>query len=109
MGRSVTMCEFPILSLGVGWSLPLCVGCRRHHLPLAVGAIVYLVTVIDCYSPQVAGWAIADHMRTELAPEALKAADALQGGLAGAKFHTDHKRRYNSRSSRHRPELGQLA
>lgn len=27
---------------------------------------IYLATVIDCYSKKVVGWAIADHMRTEL-------------------------------------------
>jgi transposase len=34
----------------------------------------------------VTGWAIAEHMRTELVEDALKAADALRGGLAGAVF-----------------------
>ncbi len=60
------------------------------YLPLATGATLYLATVIDCCSRRVAGWAIAEHMRTELVEDALKAADALRGGLAGAVFHTDY-------------------
>jgi len=57
---------------------------------LADGGNLYLASVIDCCSRRVAGWAIADHMRTELVEDALKAADALRGGLAGAKFHSDY-------------------
>ena len=33
---------------------------------------------------------IAEHMRTELVEDALKAAAALRGSLAGAVFHSDH-------------------
>ena len=36
------------------------------YLPLADGTNLYLATVIDCYSRRLAGWALADHMRTEL-------------------------------------------
>ena len=46
------------------------------YLPLATGANLYLATVIDCCSRRVAGWAITDHMRTELVADALKAADS---------------------------------
>jgi len=60
------------------------------YLPLATGGNLYLATVIDCYSRRVAGWAIAEHMRTELVEDALIAADVLRGGLAGAVFHTDY-------------------
>jgi len=60
------------------------------YLPLATGGNLYLATVIDCCSRRVAGWAIAEHMRTELVEDALKAADAVRGGLAGAVFHSDH-------------------
>jgi transposase InsO family protein len=66
------------------------------YLPLATGSNLYLATVIDCYSGRVAGWAIADHMRTELVEDALKAADALRGSLAGAVFHSDHGSQYTS-------------
>lgn len=67
------------------------------YLPLATGANLYLATVIDCFSRRVAGWAIADHMRTELVEDALKAAAALRGSLAGAIFHADHGSQYTSR------------
>ena len=40
------------------------------YLPLATGTNLYLATVIDCCSRRVAGWAIAEHMRTELVADA---------------------------------------
>jgi transposase InsO family protein len=67
------------------------------YLPLATGGNLYLATVIDCCSRRVAGWAIAEHMRTELVEDALNAADALRGGLSGAVFHSDHGSQYTSR------------
>ena len=66
------------------------------YLPLATGGNLYLATVIDCCSRRITGWAIADHMRTELVADALKAADALRGSLAGAIFHSDHGSQYTS-------------
>ncbi len=48
--------------------------------------------MIDCCSARVAGWAIAEHMRTELVEDALNAAAALRGSLAGAVFPADHGR-----------------
>jgi transposase InsO family protein len=53
--------------------------------------------VIDCCSRRVAGWAIADHMRTELVEDAIKAAAALRGSLVNAVFHSDHGSHYTSR------------
>jgi transposase InsO family protein len=67
------------------------------YLPLATGGNLYLATVIDCCSRRVAGWAIAEHMRTELVADALAAAAALRGSLAGAVFHADHGSQYTSR------------
>ena len=67
------------------------------YLPLATGGNLYLATVIDCCSRRVTGWAIADHMRTELVEDALKAAAALRGSLDGAIFHADHGSQYTSR------------
>lgn len=66
------------------------------YLPLATGGNLYLATVIDCCSRRVAGWAIADHMRTELVADALNAAEALRGDLTGAVFHADHGSQYTS-------------
>ncbi len=67
------------------------------YLPLSTGGNLYLATVIDCFSGRVAGWAIADHMRTDLVEDALKAAAALRGSLAGAIFHADHGSQYTSK------------
>jgi transposase InsO family protein len=67
------------------------------YLPLATGSNLYLAPVIDCCSRRVTGWAIADHMRTELVEDALTAAAALRGSLAGAVFHSDHRSQYSSR------------
>ncbi len=67
------------------------------YLPLGTGSNLYLATVIDCCSRRVAGWAMAEHMRTELVEDALKAAAALRGSLDGAVFHADHGSQYTSR------------
>jgi transposase InsO family protein len=67
------------------------------YLPLADGNNLYLATVIDCYSRRLAGWSIANHMRTELVTDALKAAHATRGSLTGAIFHSDHGSVYTSK------------
>ena len=70
------------------------------YLPLseaAGGGNLHLATVIGCYSRRLVGWAIADHMRTELVEDALKAAAATRGSLAGAIFHSDHGSVYCSK------------
>ncbi|MFF4281426.1 DDE-type integrase/transposase/recombinase, partial [Streptomyces kronopolitis] len=41
------------------------------YLPLDGGKFLYLATVIDLASRRLAGWAIADHMRTDLVTDAL--------------------------------------
>jgi transposase InsO family protein len=68
------------------------------YLPIADGTNLYLATVIDCYSRRLVGWAIADHMRTELVEDALKAAAATRGSLKGAVFHSDHGSVYCSKA-----------
>jgi transposase InsO family protein len=67
------------------------------YLPLADGGNLYLATVIDCCSRKLAGWAVADHMRTELVTDALKAALTDRGSLRGAIFHADHGAQYTSK------------
>lgn len=67
------------------------------YLPIADGTNLYLATVIDCYSRRLVGWAIADHMRTELVEDALKAAAATRGTLEGSVFHSDHGSVYCSK------------
>ncbi|MDN6407407.1 MAG: DDE-type integrase/transposase/recombinase [Corynebacterium casei] len=60
------------------------------YLPCKNGTNMYLATVIDLYSRKLAGFAIADHMRTSLVIEALEHANTVRGGLDGAIFHSDH-------------------
>ncbi|AOD20926.1 integrase (plasmid) [Rhodococcus sp. p52] len=67
------------------------------YLPLADGSNLYLATVIDCCSRKLAGWAVADHMRTSLVEDALKAARADRESLKGALFHSDHGSVYTSK------------
>jgi transposase InsO family protein len=66
------------------------------YLPYGDGQFLYLATVIDCHSRRVAGWSIADHMRTDLIADALKAAATLRTSLDGAIFHSDHGAQYAS-------------
>ncbi len=61
---------------------------------------VYLATVIDCYSKKVVGWAIADHMRTELVENALRNAAATTLIGADAIWHSDRGSVYTSASFR---------
>jgi transposase InsO family protein len=67
------------------------------YLPVGDGEFLYLATVIDCYSRRLVGWSVADHMRTSLVANALRAAAATRGSLAGAVFHSDHGAQYTSR------------
>jgi transposase InsO family protein len=68
------------------------------YLPCGDGQNLYRATVIDCFSRRLVGWSIADHMRTELVADALVAAAAERGSLAGAVFHSDHGAQYSSRA-----------
>lgn len=60
------------------------------YLPVEGGKFCSLATVIDLASRRLAGWAIADHMRTDLVTDALAAALQTRGSLAGSIMHTDH-------------------
>ena len=68
------------------------------YLPIADGTFAYLATVMDLCSRRLVGWAIADHMRTELVLDALAAAQHTRGSLAGSVFHSDHGSQYGSRA-----------
>lgn len=68
------------------------------YLPVSGARPLYLATVIDLASRRLAGWAIADHMRTELVTDALAAAERTRGNLTGAIMHTDHGSQYTSRA-----------
>ena len=66
------------------------------YLPIGDGQFLYLATVLDLHSRRLAGWSIADHMRTELVTDALRATAATRGSLDGAIFHSDHGAQYTS-------------
>jgi len=68
------------------------------YLPVGERGFLYLATVIDLHSRRLAGWAIADHMRTDLVIDALTAAQRTRGSLDGAIMHTDHGAQYTSKS-----------
>ncbi len=69
---------------------------------------LYLATVIDAHSRRVVGWAIGDHMRTDLVEDALKMAITLRGELpAQVVFHTDRGTQGGfKRSSQHLDQRG---
>jgi transposase InsO family protein len=78
------------------------------YLPIAGGQFLYLATVLDLYSKRLAGWSIADHMRTQLVIDALRAAAATRGekGLRGAVFHSDNGAQGGFDWSSQHPDLG---
>jgi transposase InsO family protein len=58
---------------------------------------LYLATVIDLSSRRIVGWAMADHMRTELVGDALKMAIDARKPPAGLIFHSDRGSQYTSK------------
>jgi transposase InsO family protein len=68
------------------------------YLPVGERGFLYLATVIDLHSRRLAGWAIADHMRTDLVIDAFNAALRTRGSLDGAIMHTDHGAQYTSKA-----------
>jgi transposase InsO family protein len=58
---------------------------------------LFLATVIDLFSRRVIGWALASHMRVDLACDALKMAIATRGGdVSGVIFHSDRGSQYTA-------------
>lgn len=53
------------------------------YLLVGGGQFLYSATVLDLCSKRLAGWSIADHMRTELVTDALRAAAAAPAACAG--------------------------
>jgi transposase InsO family protein len=60
----------------------------------------YLATVIDLASRRVVGWALADHMRTDLVSDALMMACTTRRPPANAIFHSDRGCQYTSHDYR---------
>ena len=50
---------------------------------------LYLASVMDCYSRRIVGWAIADHLRSELVVDALEMAVNRRRPDAGLVHHSD--------------------
>ena len=57
------------------------------HVPTLVG-FLYLAIILDVFSRRIVGWAMANHLRTELVVEALEMAVA-QRRPAGVIHHSD--------------------
>jgi putative transposase len=57
---------------------------------------LYLATVIDCFNKEVIGWAMADHMRTELVTDALDMAARNHVLQPGCIMHSDRGAQYTS-------------
>jgi transposase InsO family protein len=65
------------------------------YVPTGEGWL-YVASVLDLGSRRLAGWAMADNMRTSLVTSALQRAVALRGCVAGAIFHSDLGSQYLS-------------
>jgi putative transposase len=57
---------------------------------------LYLATVIDCFNKEVIGYAMADHMRTELVTDALDMAARNHTLAENCVMHSDHGTQYTS-------------
>ncbi len=69
------------------------------YIPTVDGWL-YLAIVIDLCSRRVVGWALADHMRSELVIEALEQALGSTEKVAGRIFHSDRGSQYGSKAYR---------
>jgi putative transposase len=65
------------------------------YLPTQEGWL-YLAAVLDAFSRRVVGWAMADHLRTELVLDALDLALATRRPAAGLVHHSDRGCQYTS-------------
>ena len=65
------------------------------YIPTGEGWL-YLATVIDCASKMVAGWSMADHLRTSLVTAALDMAATNLDITPNAIFHSDRGTQYTS-------------
>ena len=62
---------------------------------------LYLAVVIDLCSRRIVGWALADHLRSDLVVKAMKQAIASRRHTTGLIFHSDR----GSTQDLHRQEL----
>jgi transposase InsO family protein len=74
----------------------LCAAAHNTYVETWEGWL-YLATVLDCFSKKVVGYAMADHMRSELVEEALRTASRNIEFAAGETiFHSDRGSQYMS-------------
>ena len=77
------------------------------YLPLVSGGVSYLAVVVDLYSRRVVGWAMAEHLRTELVLDALDVALSSREPASDLLHHSDRGCQYTS--TEYRDALRQLA
>jgi putative transposase len=65
------------------------------HIPTSTGWL-YLAVVIDLCSRKIVGWALADHLRSELVMDALRQALGSRRISPGLIFHSDRGSQYGS-------------
>ena len=58
-------------------------GCRRHHLHQNMAGLVVMASLIDCATREVIGYAMAEHLRTELV------LDAVEMAMRNGRLHAD--------------------
>ena len=68
----------------------LCAALHNAYIATWEGWLYLLVTVIDIASRRMVGFALADHLRTELVADALSNAAAARQPQPGVIFHSDY-------------------
>jgi putative transposase len=66
------------------------------YVPTRYEGFLYLAVILDVFSRRVVGWAMADHLRTELVVGALEMAVWNRRPGAGVIHHSDHGCQYTS-------------
>ena len=69
---------------------------------------LYLAVVIDLCSRRIVGWALADHMRSDLVVDALQQALQARCGTQGLIFHSDRGSQYGSKAFRALLQCGDI-
>ena len=77
------------------------------HIPTSKGWL-YLAIVIDLCTRRIVGWALADHMRAELAVDALKQALGSRPNSSKCIFHSDRGSQYGSKAYRRELKATQM-
>ena len=68
----------------------------RHHPAAHRPGLVYLAVALDAFSRRIAGWSMAEHLRTELVLDALDMAIAQRNPGPGLVHHRDHGCQYTA-------------